>query len=77
MHAMWRAVVLGAVVTLGVVLGAGLVRVAAQAFRRDRVRRVQDALEDDAFGWNDRYHLTIMVRAVPANWALSQHASSA
>jgi hypothetical protein len=31
MHSMWRAVVLGVVVTLGVVLGAGLVRVSAQA----------------------------------------------
>ena len=31
MYAIWRAVVLGGVVTLGVVLAAGLVRVAAQA----------------------------------------------
>ena len=31
MHTMWRAVVLGVVVTLGVVLGAGLGRVSAQA----------------------------------------------
>jgi hypothetical protein len=31
MHSMWRAVVLGVVVTLGVVLGAGIVRVSAQA----------------------------------------------
>ena len=31
MHSMWRAVVLGGVVTLGVVLGAGIVRVSAQA----------------------------------------------
>ena len=31
MHAIWRAVVLGGVVTLGVVLGAGIVRVSAQA----------------------------------------------
>ncbi len=31
MHSIWRAVVLGVVVTLGVVLGAGIVRVSAQA----------------------------------------------
>jgi hypothetical protein len=31
MHSIWRAVVFGVVVTLGVVLGAGIVRVAAQA----------------------------------------------
>ena len=31
MYSMWRAVVLGVVVTLGVVLGAGIVRVSAQA----------------------------------------------
>ena len=31
MHSMWRAVVLGGVVTLGVALGAGIVRVSAQA----------------------------------------------
>jgi hypothetical protein len=31
MHSLWRAVVLGVVVTLGIVLGAGLVHVAAQA----------------------------------------------
>jgi hypothetical protein len=31
MHALWRAVTLGVVVTLGIVLGAGLGRVAAQA----------------------------------------------
>jgi hypothetical protein len=31
MYSLWRAVVLGVVVTLGVVLGAGSVRVAAQA----------------------------------------------
>jgi hypothetical protein len=31
MHALWRAVVLGVVVTLGVVLGAGIGRVSAQA----------------------------------------------
>ena len=31
MHAIWRAVVLGVVVTLGVVLGAGIVSVSAQA----------------------------------------------
>ena len=31
MHSMWRAVVLGVVATLGVVLGAGIVRVSAQA----------------------------------------------
>jgi hypothetical protein len=31
MYAIWRAVVLGVVVTLGVVLGAGIVRVSAQA----------------------------------------------
>jgi hypothetical protein len=31
MYAIWRAVVLGVVVTLGIVLGAGLVRVSAQA----------------------------------------------
>ena len=31
MYAIWRAVVLGGVVTLGVVLGAGIVRVSAQA----------------------------------------------
>ena len=31
MDALWRAVVLGVVVTLGVVLGAGIVRVSAQA----------------------------------------------
>jgi len=30
MHSIWRAVVLGVVVTLGVVLGAGIVRVSAQ-----------------------------------------------
>jgi len=31
MHSIWRAVVLGVVVTLGVVLGAGIVSVSAQA----------------------------------------------
>src|SRR5712692_6577379 len=31
MHSLWRAVVLGGVVILGVVLGAGIVRVSAQA----------------------------------------------
>jgi hypothetical protein len=31
MYSMWRAVMLGGIVSLGVVLGAGLVRVAAQA----------------------------------------------
>ena len=31
MHSIWRAVVLGGVVTLGVVLGAGIVSVSAQA----------------------------------------------
>jgi hypothetical protein len=31
MYSIWRAVILGVVVTLGVVLGAGLVRVSAQA----------------------------------------------
>jgi hypothetical protein len=31
MYSIWRAVVLGVVVTLGVVLGAGIVRVSAQA----------------------------------------------
>jgi hypothetical protein len=31
MHSMWRAVVLGGVVTLGIVLAAGIVRVSAQA----------------------------------------------
>jgi hypothetical protein len=35
--------------------GVGL---AAQAFGRNQVRRVQDALENDAVGWNDRHHLT-------------------
>ena len=31
MHSIWRAVILGVIVTLGVVLGASLVRVSAQA----------------------------------------------
>ncbi len=31
MHSIWRTVMLGVVVTLGIVMGAGLVRVAAQA----------------------------------------------
>jgi len=31
MHSIWRAVVFGVVVTLGVVLGAGIMRVSAQA----------------------------------------------
>jgi hypothetical protein len=34
------------------------VRLAAQAFGRDRVRRLENALENDSFGWNDSRHLT-------------------
>ena len=34
------------------------VRLPAQAFGRDRLCRVKNALENDSFGWNDSRHLT-------------------
>jgi hypothetical protein len=30
----------------------------AEAFRRDRVRRLKNGLENDSLGWNDSRHLT-------------------
>src|SRR5581483_3223427 len=45
------------------------VGVPAQAAVRERVRRVQDALEDGTFSWNDRRHTTDYHRAPPARSA--------
>src|SRR6267378_1348863 len=41
------------------------VRVAAQAFGRDRVRHIKNALENNPLGWNDNRHLT---NHRPAAW---------
>jgi hypothetical protein len=44
-------------------------RVPAQAAVREQVRRVQDALENDTFSWNDRRRTTDYPRATPARAA--------
>ena len=46
----------------GVELGVGL---AAQAFGRDGIRGLENALEDGPFGWNDKRHVKTAASETP------------